>query len=185
MSALKNLPKSSKNIIVFYYTGHGFNDKRVSCRWPTLCVHPKRQDAHIAGNAVISYLKQQKKRFALIIFDCCNSFSVSGRIIHCIRSPLDAARALACKDNLTGLAGLFLKTRGLVILAAAPPGKDSEGDRCRGGWLTDSFLRTLKRKGADRNLRWEDILRDTSNLTKLLAQSLGSSQRPIYDIRKE
>jgi hypothetical protein len=176
--ALVNLPKRTEDIIVFYYTGHGFNNKQAKSRWPTLCTYSGKTGTCVAGSSVVRYLEHRVERAAIILFDCCNKPSKSEHIVQSIRSN-DMERALKNKDDLTGLTKLFLNTRGLVIAAAARPGEVAYGNLVQGGVFTSSFLKTLRRKGADSNITWSDILRSTCKLT----QSMERKQHPIYDIR--
>ena len=174
---LKKLPSSKDNIVVFYYSGHGFHDKNRTSRWPTLFTKKQR----LAGSAIVKYLKRRSSRSSIVIFDCCNSSCDMKKIVHSIRSV--ERLALSHRDNLEGLASLFLETKGVVVMAAAQVGEAAEGTISGGGVFTGALLRSMKKFGDKENPTWDSIFQDAANQTN--ANSSYRSQHPIFAVEPD
>jgi hypothetical protein len=169
---LKSLSFSRNNIVVFYYTGHGFNDENKRSPWPTLFTRKQR----LAGSAVVKYLQHRPSRCSIIIFDCCNDKTSMGKIVHSFRSA--TRPSLSYGDDLSGFASLLLETRGSVVMAAAKVGEKAEGGWATGGVFTEGLLLSVKKLGSDKNLTWDALFQEAS--TRTTSNSAGGEQHPFF-----
>lgn len=170
---LKRLPRTSEDILFFYYTGHGFNDYHSSSRWPTLCTFLQPPSSSLAGRAVMKYLKQQRGRLKIALFDCCNAPSSYKRIVSHIRT---FALPLNGNEKLPGLKPLFLKTQGLVVGAGASVGEYGYATEEEGGFFTIGFIKALKARCTG-TTSWSEIFQTTSAYTN--TETFGA-QHCIY-----
>jgi len=168
-----------EDIVLFYYSGHGFRPKKKSIPWPSLaCKTVVRKKSHfISGKEIISSVKKRHPRFSLILFDCCND------PLHA-KSPTEITSQFLIPDGipLPGLATLFLHTRGSVAISAASPGQPALaliGGKTIGSLFSMSFIRSLFEEGQYSDTSWHSVIERA-----LPAIRSGSSerQRPFYKI---
>ena len=175
-SVIRELKKpsfSGDKIIVFYYTGHGFNDTKGNSQWPTLSTGKQK----LAGSAVVAYLNSQSTRCSIVIFDCCNSAHSSSKIIRTFRSS--GGFSLSRHDDLRGFASLLRKTRGTVVMAAAGVGETAEGSSTDGGLFTEALLGSIRMRGSEGGLTWNSIFQETSTE---IEHSSSRPQHPLFEM---
>ena len=180
---LTSIPSLSKDIIFFYYSGHGGNLTSLKNPWPFMIFplyrHPRKAKA-IVGGSVYQYLLTMKPRLCLIMFDACNNFFQtkgagvpSGRF-----TPI-----ITPTPVLPGLKTLFLQNRGIITSCAASPGETAVttvGGNTIGGVFTTGFLLALQSVAAQQNATWQNIFAGAA--TYCLLYNNGN-QHPIYTIQ--
>ena len=178
--ALKKIASSSRDIIFFYYSGHGYNDPAQKTSWPTMCIPPD----DIPGNKVQSLIKRKKKRSAIIMFDCCNSFTNREKRILDSRSMIQPF-FLKKSHALKAFFDLLLRFRGTITLSASNVGETARGDPYFGGYLTRNFLMSLRELGTEGALSWSKLCQLGANKTSWnVKESCAQEQHPIYSIEE-
>lgn len=162
----------TNDIVVFYYSGHGFNDKGKASMYPSLDLRP---GDHLPFNAnstmsieeIFGDIKNNMKpRLTLVIGDCCNTevglSSIPG-------SSLPTTRPSGIGWNINNCADLFMNPRRQAILiAAASKGELSAGLGTSGGLFTSTFKAQLIKcmSGAFYSKGdWTNIIEQTKVLT--------------------
>lgn len=173
---IKHTQTTSNDIIIFYYTGHGYNGGEGSI-WPVLCTH-----SDLIGSRVKRYLIHKKKRCAIILFDCCNSY------IDKQKEPFDSKEKskpffLKKTDNLNGFFTLLLSFRGTVIVSASGVGETASFDNCLGSFFTRGFLKAIHELGSEKDVSWDNLCSLTRYKTNKIADDFEERhQHPIYRI---
>jgi hypothetical protein len=140
---LKTIKKSSKDVVLFYYSGRG---KRGTIdRWPMVKIfdHKKRRALYISEKKINKCIRSQKPRFSLVVFDCYKMF-ITYRNNH----NLERFQEIERPTNLDypGLRRLFRKNSGMFMACS---GKDVDSCFCSvqgppiGGLFTSAFLRGI------------------------------------------
>jgi len=191
---LKKIPVSSRDIIFFFYSGHGTQDMDGKL-WPVLW--PRINGQGVSGNAVLHFLKKQKNRLSLAFFQACNAPAKENNYKKKIKGPF--LPFLDPSISLPGLKTLFLHTRGLVSATAAKRGDlawsvtDDIDNAMLGSIFTHMLVNSLQEKCLNENVSWEDVLKATSeNCTAEIdswdlveIENLGfikAEQHPFYQI---
>lgn len=157
---LRQLPKVSDDIVIFYYTGHGCQDG-LSKPWPVLCMYNRENHPRMLGGAaVVDFLKQNTQRLGLILFDCCNRSSEKEHIAYIPRGD-----EVIINDSIDahGLRKLFLYTKGLIIASAASQ-KEYSFNRFhtpKGGVFTIGLIDSLITNCSREQVSWKKIFSKT------------------------
>jgi hypothetical protein len=181
---LRSIPQNSKDIVLFYFTGHGQRLPQMQSPWPLMFFksseHPLKETA-IAGEAIYQALRNKHPRLSIILMNACNCLPTAARLIELsppYRPIIDG------KHRLPGLRSLFLKTKGMVISAAAAPGEYaySYGGKRRnsGSFFATGLLSAIKNYGRAKNPTWKKVFVKTG--THCHYESNGT-QHPIFAIQ--
>jgi hypothetical protein len=134
----------------------------------------------VFGGNVISCLKSKKKRSALVLFDCCNSYPE--KRMQDIRGQ---SFFLKKSDDLKGFCKLLLSFRGIASSAAAEAGEYATCTPSWGGTFSQGFLRSVQQLGADEAVSWDKIFKLTTFTTAKIAEEVfHCDQHPIYSIEQ-
>jgi hypothetical protein len=171
---LCNLHTSSKDIIWFYYSGHGHHQSCVNTLWPVLETHSQL----VYGSRVFAFLKKKKKRSSLIFFDCCNSYQHGGKRGHFYKPFF-----LKKKHGLAVFYNFLASYKGTVVVSASRVGETAHGDDNIGGSCTRGFLKAIYDLGRDGQISWDKLLKLTATKTNGISnRHFGYNQIPIYNI---
>lgn len=143
-NTLSLLKPSPQDIVIFYYSGHGFsnNDKY---QYPYISLRSKSfqslEENSINIEEIYDLVKQKGARVSLVISDCCNTLpetqaAVSGEVALTRNSSLGW--------SLNNCLQLFLPSAPVAILmTAAKKGEMSAGNNSYGGFFTYNFRTSL------------------------------------------
>lgn len=161
------------DIVLFYYSGHGFRDKaKDPSPWPYLYFNI--DDSFLDYEQVIGELKYKNPRFLLTIVDVCNSYIDSESRSLVRRGAEMISKNMQDKIN-KNYAHLFLGYKGTINITSSSTGEYSWGG-ADGGAFTVSFDKTLKNKVKNSdNPTWEDILDETKEV-------IGDEEHPYYEL---
>lgn len=188
-AAIGNLRPGKDDIVIFYYSGHGF-------RWKGDTEYPFPQMGLYYGTPpswnhmgafsmniedIYKAIQRKGARLNLVLGDCCNT--IVNRRRSEIKDTTDIAMQPGLKYmNMRTATALFLQTRASVLVAAAEKGQPANCSRVYNGFFTNSLLKTftefLFKPVPDPN--WPDIIRATENKTYNLALQYGFTQNIIY-----
>ncbi len=167
---LVNLKRKSNDIVLFYYSGHGYRVATTKGKWPNIYFPIKRQA--IQGSWIIDAIAKIKPRLSLILMDCCNSVPVAGIVV-----PQIAKNSRIVKGPISpGFHKLFNEAKGMIIASSSSPGQNSFGID-KGGVFTIVLINTLMNHAQESHISWETILQKTKETCKQL-------QTPQFEIKK-
>lgn len=178
---IQSLPISPNDVVIFYYSGHGFRQKTDITPWPSFVLpNTKSHFAIISGEKICAELKHLSSRFTLILFDCCNFEIPMKKIFLSPKSPMFSKHS-----SLPGLQSLFASTKGSVTIAASSPGEFAiaiTGGKLKGSLFTSQFLLSLLQKCQKKDVTWHQVLKHT--MSRCLDLS-DKSQTPLGLIETE
>jgi hypothetical protein len=175
LDALHSLEFEEDDVVVFYYSGHGFRtESKEGNPWPNLYFS-------LVGEGIdLSYvrevLEEKHPRFLLVMADVCNSFvpdDFAPPLIFKILGDLPDQELV--KANYRSL---FLETEGTLLISSSTVGEYSWGT-LKGGVFTIAFLQNLQAavKEAD-HPDWEIILQRSH-------QDVSEMQHPQWEFTKK
>lgn len=196
--ALSSVRPGQNDIVVFYYSGHGFNDPQGRSIYPSLDLRDKISQDIGGMNSlniedIFQLVKAKGARLNLVLSDCCNNDPFSS---NSIGSEGASLRTSSIGWNKNFCAELFLKSKQSILMTAASKGQLSAGNVADGGFFTFNLRENIEKsvgKLAPSNVvNWPAIVTQTQKQTTVRAnQSLcrmpdGSvprcAQKPVYSI---
>ncbi len=195
LKAIANIHPGKDDIVVFYYSGHGFRFKGEKDRpFPQLDLRtpPPVYSAEVINastqNAeeILDLVKAKGARLNIVLGDCCNA-----EIEFYRRFPNEggmAAPPTLYDKQVTEM--LFLKTQGSLLMTAAKKGQYAVADELKGGIFTFEFNDVMETFLLDPDAKpsWKEIFDMTRKKTKADAagydcKGIGCVQEPIYVIK--
>lgn len=158
LSYLDSKNFDSSDIVIFYFTGHGFRTKDKQSRWPNLFF--SKTNTSMALDEIVERLNRKNPQFALVIADCCNNYDDQAfpGVQYFQFSP-SSHHTFHPK-----VAELFKSSNGILVISGAEPGGFSWAND-EGGILTAAFFDALGfRSGATVN--WDQVQANVLQQTK-------------------
>ncbi|MEQ1554077.1 MAG: caspase family protein, partial [Ferruginibacter sp.] len=166
--AIKNLNPALSDIVIFYYSGHGFIDKSAAKKFPKLDLRsgvfdPLDEALEYQIEDLYKTLLDKNARFTLVLSDCCND--VPGAKVP-ISKNAPSTRSSPIPFNKQICKELFLNTnRFAVLLSAASKGEAAAGFESDGGIFTFNFRETLVNVmnplATVNDVSWSSIINET------------------------
>ena len=181
LNHLTNLKIARDDVVIFYYSGHGFRtpEKDKSSLWPALHFTSSRYSLDL--HSVVKIINDKKPRFSLIVADCCNAYESSPYApLYKGLTKVHVDKSIIAKNCRK----LFLESRGSIIASSSEAGQYSYCDEGLGGWYTHSFLNSINhwmRQPSSPN--WYQILDTTYSNLQGIAKRYGIIQTPLQDIK--
>ncbi len=190
-TALNNLKAGTNDIIIFYYSGHGYsNDKNAEEAYPQFDLRQSRFDdvlvATMNASEVLNKIKTKNARLNLVITDCCNSslglLKPEGKTFALTTKSLMTWEQSYCYD-------LFMKSKGSVIATAAKKGQYAYGNSDVGGYFTSNLTTALEKymsKFQTSTPTWQEIIAEAQtttvslSLTNICTANTSCRQDPVY-----
>jgi hypothetical protein len=160
---LASLQKSSHDVVLFYFSGHGCKDFSKLVPWPNLFFSVKGM--LFPMKSVIQSIESTNTRLSIIVSDCCNG--PLGRKAFCLSLQSKAARHTRKKKISQGALTLFIKTKGHIRATASAPGQPAYS-LTRGSIFTLALSQSLTDALVTPNPSWEHIFQSTSSLCETL-----------------
>lgn len=144
-------PQRGKDIVIFYYSGHGFtNPKQPAKKFPFLDLlnplqnpRPLAIDSAMNIEDIYTILKQKGARLNLVISDCCNN-RMEDKPIKKPAPPGHRGEIDMTKWNKANVKSLFFFDKPLSMLAtAATKGERAASNDRYGGFYSNNFLLAL------------------------------------------
>ena len=143
--AVMDLYPASQDIVVFYYSGHGFSDAGAGRKFPNMALSGKSYEEAKANGwnveDVFNIIKRKGARLNLVISDCCNNSLDDNPIITC---DIPKTRSSELGWSLENCKTLFMNaTPTSILITAAQKGEMSSGNGIVGGYFTNEFRSNL------------------------------------------
>ncbi|MBC7872342.1 MAG: caspase family protein [Ferruginibacter sp.] len=190
-TALTNLKPGANDIVIFYYSGHGYsNDRKAEEEYPQFDLRQSRFDdvqvATMNASEVLNKIKVKNARLNLVITDCCNSslglLKPEGKNFALTTKSLMSWEKSFCYD-------LFMKSKGSVIATAAKKGQYAYGNTDVGGYFTSNLITSMEKylsKFQTATPTWQQIIAEAQttttslSLTNLCTANTTCRQDPVY-----
>lgn len=186
-AAIDALKPKPNDIVVFYYTGHGYRKTgKDSIRpYPFLALTNKEFEKleeydRYSENLedIFTRIKRKRARFNLVLSDCCNAdydavVSILG---------LDPGKRSSGMDwSIENIARLFIKTRTSIIATAAGKNQLASTNPALGGFFTNYFLESMEAKfqKLEKNITWYEIFNTTKSKTIYKAAHTACIKKPL------
>lgn len=169
---IRNTRISSDDIVILYYSGHGWRKQDSATIWPSGNFYNANKENNFSDfSEIAGQLFSKKASFYLILLDCCNCISKS---ITVENQPLYTVELdkLFEKSNATSISKLFQKFHGFVIASAASPSEvgwsrqplneaSIDTSRTAGSIFTNFFLNKFFYELQEPKPQWSNILKNT------------------------
>ena len=193
-SALKALRPGKKDIVVFYYSGHGFSDPKNDRPFPNMALSNKSYDNAVASamniEDVFETIRKKGARFNLVLSDCCNNSPDDRTEISC---DLPRTRSSGLGWRFENCRSLFLDSSPKsILMTAAQKGEVSAGNVTYGGFFTNQFRTNLTMYFGflQRDPTWDAVLEAARQTTTTQSENSRCSntgeklktykQHPLY-----
>lgn len=154
MSAVRNLNPGSDDMVVFYYTGHGYRMRTMSTKWPAMALKGSGDDtAGLDQYWVYNMLKQKNPRLLMVMTDACNNYVQEGAI----DTTLSVQSSQERRESYNKL---FQQYRGAIIASSSVPGQYSFSGST-GSQFTVAFIRNLRSALGESNPSWDRIMKNS------------------------
>lgn len=174
-TAINNLKPSPNDIVIFYYSGHGFRLPENSRRFPNIKLktfHKSRDD--VLNNSlniedIFDQIKSKGARLNLVLSDCCNDdiFSENAK-----GSEPAKSRGSNIEWSETNVRALFLNKLPVDILATAAQGGQRASSNDRFGGFFSFYFKTAMENYSSKlknNVDWNQVFQDAKVQTTFKA----------------
>jgi hypothetical protein len=169
-NAIKAISPNPNDIVVFYYSGHGFSDSSDKYLFPHLDLRDKIFEYpgapyELKMEDIYATLKKKGARLTMVFSDCCNS--AIGK------APVSSSNAIGTRPSGLGWSqnncrSLFMDTKQYsILMTAAAKGEESAGNSNDGGFFTFNFRETMEKYMAPvfKDITWEKIVQTAQTQT--------------------
>lgn len=173
--AVDNLSPASNDMVVFYYSGHGFRTLEENRAYPNMKLktfHTNRKD--VLDNSlniedIFLAIKKKGARFNLVISDCCND-DIQSTNINGTKPGKTRGSGIEWSEN--NVRTLFLDKKPVSILVtAALSGQRAASNKNFGSFFSYFFKTSLEdyASRSKNNVSWEQLLQEAKRQTVLKA----------------
>ena len=158
VSQVRGIQARPNDVIIFYYSGHGYNDTEKTSEYPTMAL----DGVDLGLEEVYSELQSKNARLTLIIGDMCNSLPED-------RQPVGRREHTPFKSgylfDANKLSKLFLQSKGFLISTSSAKGEwsfcmnNSDGSMGN-GQFTHAFIESVIKEASKvsaSNAEWKDL----------------------------
>ncbi|MCY7351675.1 MAG: caspase family protein [Cytophagaceae bacterium] len=179
---LVELTPQPEDIVIFYYTGHGYNLSNRTSRFPILRLEKNgsKNLQNLSLLAVHNLLKNKKPRLCITLGDCCNNVASNTRGM--VNKRISPKGLILNNDSLNAAyRKLFLDVKGDALIASSAPPQQSCAHPDSGSFYTRAFDEALDLASRyNTTISWETLLRDTQ--TRLTQHWATRAKRSIYEM---
>jgi hypothetical protein len=196
-NSVQQLKSSDADILVFYYTGHGFRKKEDRRRYPYMDLRGKTDNDMFINSMNIEDIyntlrTNTKARLKLVLSDCCNA---GVDATNATGTPPMATKSSGLDWNEENIKKLFFNSPRSILMTSADMGQLATGNSRFGGFFSYFFRVSLEGHFSilKKNVSWDQVLTEAKKQTKLKADntccakpcSLATvcKQEPTYIIR--
>lgn len=149
-TALQELRPKEQDVVIFYYSGHGFNyEKDELQQFPQIDLRKKGDGDEISVidaatkniTEIYELVKTKGAGFNLVISDCCNTLINFKRMFSSTTKPVSQKMEHVNSEMCNSL---FLSPKASILIAAADKNQFAVTDEAFGSIFTFSFTNKLK-----------------------------------------
>ncbi len=198
LNALSKINPSPADMVIFYYSGHGYREINDSSPLPKMILSndytfeslPKKS---LGMQTVAELLSKKKSRLNLLINDCCNVECCPVPSPAVGKNPLISPKSIGLPVSTENFIKLFLEPTGTVVASSSMPKEYSVGNPEKGGFFTWYLRIALEKQLSQykRDIAWDDIFSEAAKnanylaLTGLCGEENNKSrciQNPWFDV---
>ena len=203
ISELKLLFPKKNDIVVFYYTGHGYRKETDKRRYPYLDLRSKGHDDYLTETLnmedIYTFIRKKGARLNFVMSDCCNSYV--GESNATAAQPMKK-QSIPIELDSDNLRMLFLKAKISILATAADSTQRATSNNIFGGFFSYFFNASLEASCSNTKTAyasansspgwWNSVLDEARTQTEKQAQNTYCSQpyieenickqRPCYKI---
>ncbi len=172
-NAINALQPGKDDIVIFYYSGHGFSNLNDGNTFPYIDLRTKDFESIGGANAmnmqqIYNNIKLKGARLNIVLSDCCNA---DPGLTNNTSSGMASLRHSSLGWSIQNCQQLFLNQRPTsILMTAAAKGEVSAGNNAFGGFFTFNFRETLQKNLGlfGQFVTWEQLLKTakTQTITK-------------------
>ena len=137
VSELKLLRPAPNDIVVFYYSGHGYRKKEDKRQYPYIDLRASGEHDYLTQTLnmedIYQFIKRKGARMNLVLSDCCNSY-VGDR--NSVSSLPPAKRSSTLMLDGENIRMLFLKGKISILATAADSTQRASSNNSLGGFFS-------------------------------------------------
>jgi hypothetical protein len=173
-NAIKDLKPTADDIVIFYYSGHGFRKAGNNRRYPFLDFRAKPKDNYNVYSMniedIFQLIAKKPSRFNLVLSDCCNNLPGS---TNAIGTAMPEPRGSGLEWDEDNIRALFLNPKRMSVLAtAADVGQRASSNNSFGGFFS-YFMKTSMEdhfSAFKDNVNWDQVLKEAHKQTVYKAE---------------
>jgi len=162
-NAISSIKPNPNDIVIFYYSGHGFSNTKDNYRFPFLDLRDNISQPFGGAYAlniedIYKRIKLKGARLNLVFSDCCNS---DPSLSNVTTGDIATTRHSSLGWNVENCRALFMNNKPLsVLMTAASKGELSAGNST-GGIFTFNFRESLEKSFGPfyNNVSWDTLLK--------------------------
>ena len=144
--AIKKLRPTPQDIVVFYYSGHGYRKPGGNSRYPSIDLRAKPSDDHVKQSLgmeeIYNIIKKKGARTTLVLSDCCNNDVTSRNIIASKPLKTKSSGIPWSEENIRAL--FFSKVPVALLATSADSGEKASGNEKLGGFFSYFFKGSME-----------------------------------------
>lgn len=160
-SYIENLKLEESDVIIFYFSGHGYRTFQKKTPWPILTFEFYKPGLDIQW--MIDTIRSKKPQFALVMSDCCNNYMEYGFFGNETKNVLINLRQIS--PQYAGYKQLFCHAKGCIAISSCSEGQFSYGSH-QGGLYTQCFFHSLNRELQEKKPSWKHLLQRANGFIK-------------------
>lgn len=197
IGAVEQLRGSPADILVFYYSGHGFRKPTDKRKFPYLELRGRGEKDYMTNSMNIEdvykmLLGNTKARLKLVISDCCNAEITA---TNTEGTPVSGKKSSGFDWEENNIKQLFFNSRKAILVTSADMGQLAAGNKRFGGFFSYFFKSSLENHFSilKKNVTWDQVLQEAKKLTikkaentccqKPCSAATACRQLPSYMIR--
>lgn len=184
LAALTSIRPSPNDVVVFYYSGHGFAFQNDSAfRFPQMDLRNnarlQKMTAATTLNVeeVFNIIKKKKPKFSLVLADCCNNAVNANRFI---TGPVMRSRPPTMGWESMNCERLFRQAEGNLLVTAARRGELAICAEKTGGFFTHSLVASLDKllPTVQADVNWLQVIQNAQQATLDMSIKYGCDGKP-------
>lgn len=172
-NVLNNLTCGPRDIVIFYYTGHGARSPQEKTKFPQMCIDHSYLEWYPLYK-VYTRIMEKKPQLCIVLGDLCNSI-INGLPSKDMQISGECSKMSSQTES--AYQSLFSKLTGGIIACSSEPGATSGCNLLEGGFFTSAFLKSLGNMvNGSATPNWNNLFNSVSSITT------PRGQAPQFDV---